>query len=201
MTNLNIDNTECFLITIDENRKQRSLNELQSLFKNKQINIFDAITHEVPRIGIASSHMKIIEIAKQNNYQNVIIVEDDVKFTSTSLQQYINMCFNNIPDDFDILLSGIYTGNLLDCNNQYWSQIKGDFSALHFYVVNQKAYDIILSFTKNVNIDKWLAHPQGANLNVYVVKQFFAVQYNGYSYNVRSNTNYDHLLNAYKLYK
>ena len=55
-------------------------------------------------IGCSMSHLKILEIAKENNWDHVLIVEDDILFTNPSLfVQQFNKFLNNHPL-FDVVL-------------------------------------------------------------------------------------------------
>lgn len=65
---------------------------------------FDAIKMKNGAIGCSMSHLKILQNAKQNNLDHVMIVEDDILFTNPSLfvTQINNVLTNH--NDFDVLL-------------------------------------------------------------------------------------------------
>lgn len=74
----------------------------------KQIGInakrFNAVKTENGAIGCSMSHLKLLEIAKQNNWDHIMIVEDDILFTNSSLFfQQLNTFFS-LHKDFDVLL-------------------------------------------------------------------------------------------------
>lgn len=168
-------------------------------FNNQNTIIMEALVGTPSREYISQSHKKAIQLAKDNNWESILIMEDDIKFMPSSFN-YAQECFNNLPKDWDILLGGIYTSNGLRTVNKYWKQTI-TFSGAHFYIVNKKAYDKILSMPNSRDIDIWLADKRGGNLNCYVVDQFFAIQHPGYSNNVGKVIDYTDLLKKFKLYK
>lgn len=197
---LNLDKIPTCLINLEHRteRLERSMNELKNFFPKKDIITMKAIEHRKPVCGIGQSHLKCIQLAKQNNWPYVIVCEDDLKFQSINSKKHSKLCFNNAPEDFDILLGGIYTSAKLTSYNDYWDKT-GEFSGLHFYVVNSKCYDKLLSFECNEHIDRWIGKQK--DLNCYVAKEFFCIQYNGFSDNVCRDMDYSYLLKRFKLLK
>jgi GR25 family glycosyltransferase involved in LPS biosynthesis len=59
-------------------------------------------------IGHYFSFYNIFKEALKNNYESIIILEDDIYFTNPKnfLQQYIEL-INNVPDDWDLLYFGM----------------------------------------------------------------------------------------------
>lgn len=182
-------------------RLERTRKELNGFFQcDKQFNLIPGVMHRNPMVGIAEAHMSCIQLAKDNNWEYVGIIEDDVKFQSPNSKAYADECMLNVPDDFELLLSGIYTGYDLKPVNNHWNKVT-EFSALHFYIVHKNAYDNILSFKKDQHIDRWLGKTSGCNLKCYVAKEFFAIQHEGYSDNVKQDMHYDYLLKKFKILK
>lgn len=65
---------------------------------------FNAIKLVNGAIGCSMSHLKLIEMAKANNWDHILIVEDDILFTNPSL--FVNQ-FNSFLSnhkDFDVVL-------------------------------------------------------------------------------------------------
>jgi hypothetical protein len=114
-------------------------------------------------------------------------MEDDVRFTNPNSFKYF---LENKPKDFDIYLSGIYIGEILEDNS-----VKS-FTGFHCYIVNERFYDEYLSVPDDEHIDRALS-----NLGkYYVCNPFIAIQYNGFSYNTKMDMNYDDLLRERELY-
>lgn len=83
-------------------RKQHVENQLKSIGVNAER--FNAIKMTNGAIGCSMSHLKIIENAKANDWEHVLIVEDDVLFTDPNLfiQQFNKFLSNH--KDFDVAL-------------------------------------------------------------------------------------------------
>lgn len=156
----------------------------------------NGIKHHHPYKGIAQAHLNCVMIAKQNEWPAVLIMEDDVVFQGKerSYDHLLN-CLANVPEDWDILLGGIYFGKPTPVND-HWAKV-GEFCALHFYIVNEKAYDKILEWPGDHHIDRWIN--EKGKLNCYVMRKFIATQRNGHSDNTGSNVNYTDRLKKYKL--
>jgi hypothetical protein len=142
--------------------------------------------------GIAKAHMNAISHAKERGWDKVLIMEDDLCLPAKGkpvLKQYLDSAFDDkkIPENWDILLGGVYYARTLDRYNNYWNKI-GEFCALHWYIVNSKAYDKLLNWDKTNHYDRWVSKH---GLNCYVTSRFFAIQYDGYSDNVDKLTNYN----------
>lgn len=65
---------------------------------------FNAIKMSNGAIGCSMSHLKIIEMAKQNNWENVLIVEDDILFTNPKLFKKQFNTFLSKHRDYDVAL-------------------------------------------------------------------------------------------------
>lgn len=166
-------------------RHNRMITEMDSQYKG-EYNIFDAIVYKDSNKGISESFKSII---KENYREPLIhIFEDDVKFNSLKSREIFEEAFERLPDNWDIFLGGSYTfsqdrnlGRFLKINN---------FRSLHCAVIRKSAYDLFLSHdhTKEKNIDSWVANQ---NPNVYVCNPMTAIQYDGYSFNAKKNTDYN----------
>ena len=161
---------------------------------NPCVQLVSGIIDPNPMKGIGQAHINCILIAKQSEWDNVLIMEDDVVFNGKeNTLNYINIALQNAPNDWDILLGGIYFGSPKK-HNEYWSYVK-DFCGLHFYIVNSKAYDKILEYNFKMHIDRWM----GSKVKCYVSNQFFATQREGFSDNTKKKEDYTKLLKKYKL--
>lgn len=95
-------------------------------------------------VGCTMSHIKCLELAKQNNWPQVFICEDDISFTNPTLFLENLSKFQNTGLEWDVI---IVSGN--NCPPFY--QI-ADFcirpqnvQCLTGYIVNNKFYDILLT--------------------------------------------------------
>jgi GR25 family glycosyltransferase involved in LPS biosynthesis len=101
-------------------------------------------------LAASASHREIIKIAKQNNFDNVLILEDDAKFYNT--EQYkgldiIEKCLDQLSeiDNWEIFFLGsnlhdeqldLYSPNLIKCECCVSTQA---------YILNKNTFDSILN--------------------------------------------------------
>jgi GR25 family glycosyltransferase involved in LPS biosynthesis len=173
-------------------RLEQIKSEMQWVFTDTSFNLFEGIVHRKPMIGCGSSHLAIIQLAKERNLPYVLLIEDDCIFPAKEkVLPYINEAFKEVPDDFNIVFGGLYQAKLTNPINNYWMRVR-QYSSTHFYIVNSKCYDLILNgWDKNSHIDRWLAEHVD---NSYCTKKMWAIQSVGYSDNVCQNIDYSHML-------
>jgi hypothetical protein len=138
--------------------------------------------------GISKAHKQIVQYAKKNQLPEVLIAEDDLKFTSKGAFTFF---LENKPSDFDLYLSSIYLGNIK------YDNTVDDFSGLTFYIVREKFYDIFLSRPEHDNLDRLM---KGLG-KFFVCKPFTVIQHEGFSDNSKQYCNYEILLNGRALFK
>lgn len=139
-----------FIINLD-NRPEKykeiieELNKLTFANYNLKIERFPAIKNEKGWIGCALSHIEILKNAKENNYDQVIIVEDDNIFIESQIK--------NIEKIFDWLFSNkekweIYMGNQTFSNIKEVYSLKNGFvhsigKTTNFMIYQNTIYDLI----------------------------------------------------------
>lgn len=147
----------------------------------------NGVTNSKPMLGIAQAHINCILIAKQNEWPEVLIMEDDVVFQGKEkTAPYLNEALKNVPEDWEVLLGGLYgvgrsdaVGQLTKAND-YWSRV-GEFCGIHFYIVNKTAYNkIIEGYDEKTHFDRWI-NKGGKKTKCYVTNKFVATQSAGYS--------------------
>ena len=87
----------------------------------------------------------IVRDAKDKNLPRVLIAEDDFYFTNKGAWDYF---LKSIPEEYDVFLSHVYFGKWDELG-----QIKGPFSSLTLYCVNEKFYDKFLMIDEREHID------------------------------------------------
>jgi len=66
---------------------------------------FNAIKLKNGALGCSMSHLKCLETAKQNGWDHILIVEDDILFIDPSLfKNQMNLFLKNHSDTFDVVL-------------------------------------------------------------------------------------------------
>ena len=178
--------------------------ERMELFKKElvylpcsNLQVVNGIPDENPMIGIGQAHINCIMLAKQMEWPAVLIMEDDVVFNGkVQTYDYLLKCLEHIPEDWNILLGGLYLSKKLTPVNQYWNKT-AEFCGLHFYIVNSNCYDHILKYDFKHHIDRWMNRK--GELNCYVAKKFFAIQRNGWSDNAKQKVDYTPNLAKFQL--
>jgi glycosyl transferase family 25 len=94
-----------FYINLDyrEDRKIHVEKQLKSIGIENPTR-FKAVELQNPAIGCSVSHLKILEEAKKNNLDHVLIVEDDITFLNTKLFVKKFNKFLSTHKDFDVVL-------------------------------------------------------------------------------------------------
>lgn len=110
-----------FYINLDSRPDRREQVEAELISIGISALRFPAVCLQNGAIGCTLSHLKLLRMAREKNFEHVLIVEDDIQFLKPSLFQKQANAFlsSNIP--FDVLL---FAGN----NVGTYTRI-GDFSA------------------------------------------------------------------------
>lgn len=180
----------------------------------KELNTFDLKFErfsaiETPTFGILGcglSHLKVLKIAKERNYKNVLILEDDFTFlvSKEELQCQLSNFFN-LQLDYDVcFLSYNLIGLQIKLDNGVVN--KGiDVQTASGYLVNQHYYDALINLYEDAMplLEKTLCHWIYCNDQVWKTLQkkdnwFFFIkrigmQQDRYSDNAQSFIIKDHL--------
>lgn len=87
-----------------KDRKKHIIEELTKYISEDKIMRFDAIKHEHGFIGCAKSHLECIKLARKNNWDNVMIVEDDVHWYDYS--NGIQLLEKLLTKKYDVIVCG-----------------------------------------------------------------------------------------------
>ena len=136
----------------------RHTDRLDRFVKEAKVQGFEFVIHQAVKSetkveGVGMAHKLVVSEARERGETEVLIMEDDVKFTAPGA---FNFFIRKKPVEFDLYLGGIMTG----------TPKKGmvpDFSGLHCYIVAARFYDVFLSagnttFGNTANIDRWLTN-------------------------------------------
>jgi GR25 family glycosyltransferase involved in LPS biosynthesis len=155
-----VDKIFCINLKQHKDRKRRIIK--QSKKYNLKISFFNAINHKNGWEGCLMSHLEIIKIAKKNKYKNILILEDDIIFTTNP-----DIDVDNLPKKWDLLYLGGNIQTILEedktiLNNKKW--IKMCCLSTKSYIINSNVYDKIineLSIYKNKKDDYFntIFHP------------------------------------------
>lgn len=150
-------------------------------------------------IGCKMSHFEIVKIAKERNYQNVLIFEDDV-------------VFNGSPEKINEIMSGVVgelkpirwdlcylSGNHLvppvkKEGNEFIAQVSNTLTT-HAYAINRSVYDIVLQMMDiGAEIDVFYIAIQGQLKNSFCSINKIATQAEGFSDVLNRNVDYSEIL-------
>jgi glycosyl transferase family 25 len=174
----------------------------------KRYNAFDG--KSLPRVkgltpgnvGAIYSHRGLLQYAKNSEFENILILEDDVEFHKDLNSLFFDYIIE-VPKDWDI----IFFGANHSLNNQYMTEplfkIKKHVYRIiksyanHCYAVKNTAYDkLIESLSKNENKpNDVLVSEVQCELNCYVFRPHLAWQRPSYSDLQEKFESYDFLKN------
>lgn len=87
-----------------EDRREHVVRQLESIgLQHHQVQRFEAIRCDNGAIGCSMSHLKLLQMAKQHQWDNIMIVEDDITFLNpdvfiTQLNRFLNERKGNQED-------------------------------------------------------------------------------------------------------
>ena len=168
---MSINDTTKLVINLPEraDRLEQFKKEIK-FFDNKDYHLIEGKKFKPSHKAIGEAHIKAITYAEDNLLDCVIIMEDDVKFVGDI--SYLQEALNNLPEQWDLLLGGLYYSKEKQIPvNDYWNKI-GDFCGLHFYIINKNTYDKFKNYNYKEHIDRWA----GKNLNCFVINKHIAEQ-------------------------
>ncbi|MEG0277663.1 MAG: glycosyltransferase family 25 protein [Morganella sp. (in: enterobacteria)] len=114
---------------------------------------FDAIERDEGALGCVMSHVAVLTMAKENNWQNVLILEDDMVFNDDDeSHDRINYFFSSlVSTDWDVgFLSGSYFK--IKQKHGFFYQVFRSYLS-NSYIVNQHYYDELIAVF-NMSIEK-----------------------------------------------
>ena len=134
-------------------RKQNTERALSKYFQRSKIRRFDAIKHTTGGVGCGLSHIGALEMAIKENWENVLILEDDIEFVD-DIDNSHSILETIYKNKFDVILLG---GSWATSKRNSYKLIKSS-SALA-YLVNKHYYKTLLDNFKesNANLARTIA--------------------------------------------
>lgn len=137
--------------------------------------------------AISHAHKQIVRHAWKHHWPEVLIAEDDLKFTASGALDYFLW---NKPANFDLYLGSIYYGNIRE------DHTVNDFAGLTLYIIHERFYETFLNVSESEDIDRALKDKG----KFVVCEPFVAVQHSGYSDHVNRLCNYESNLKGRRLF-
>ena len=131
---------------------------------------FDAIKMKNGAIGCSLSHLKCIELAKENNWPYVLICEDDIEFLNPELFiKQMNGFLTSIHQDWDVVLLAGNNKSTFQEVNSYCVKVNSCQTTTG-YIVKNHYYDILSENIKS-GIKKLVELPY--NKNLYAIDKYW----------------------------
>jgi len=163
------DIEHAFYINLDKrpDRKQHVETQLGMLGINAER--FSAIQMDNGAIGCSMSHIKLLEMARDNEWDHILIVEDDILFTEPDIfKNQLNLFFNTVPE-FDVLLLGGNNMSTYKKVNPSCVQIK-NCQTTTGYLVKCHYYDTLITNFRE-GLAKLLREP--FNHSLYAIDKYW----------------------------
>jgi len=151
-----------------EDRKQHVEEQLRLVgFQNPER--FNAVVMDIGAIGCSMSHLRCLETAREQNWDHVLICEDDVLFLNPELfTQQMNTFLEN-HDDWDVVFLGGH-------NNQQYIPVDESCVQVHKcqtttgYLVKSHYYDKLIHIMKE-GVEMFIKEPH--NFSIYAVDRYW----------------------------
>lgn len=178
-----------------EDRKNLVLKELLKVFDESKITRFEAIYNEKGGVGCSQSHIGVLELAKSQNYKNVLIVEDDMQWIN--FDKSLNHLIQLQKKDYDVILLGGYyekfdsvTSKIYECQARTALIVKQ-----HYYDTLLDNYKtglekLLISYEKQFRGDQYWKQLQRKD-NWYIVRPRMCQQRESYSDIEKKKVNYN----------
>jgi glycosyl transferase family 25 len=169
-----------------------NVNRVSAIDGDKIVNNSQLLNGE---LGILLTHYEIIKNAKNNNLENILILEDDVIFNSEI--KNIDKIMKLIPDDWDFIYFGgnhIY-GDTPEKINEKVLKLNNTVS-LHCVAIKNTVYDTILNLLpkQEIQVDGYYSKLH-KEFNSYGITPNLAKQREDFSDIQKKIVNYDSFFN------
>jgi GR25 family glycosyltransferase involved in LPS biosynthesis len=146
----NID--KIFYINLDKrtDRREEIENELKHANLYNRAERIEAIpTPNQGILGCTMSHLKAIQLAKERDYNNILILEDDFQFTieKEEFENQLSRLFENMPT-FDVCMISYNIQRSIETNHDFLRKVI-EAQTASGYIINKCFYD------KLINLYEW----------------------------------------------
>lgn len=172
----------------DRPEKWKKTVETFSMFP-VQLERVDAVKASPGWKGCSASHLKAIRLAKERNYEWVIILEDDAQFSNEGYKQFLDLLpiLHKRRDEWDIFLGGAtMIDNVRQISHTPRLYQAGAYTA-HFCLIHKNAYDKILDNYEDGPIDVYYKE----KMRLWMTLPHISTQRPGPSDIENENTNYN----------
>jgi GR25 family glycosyltransferase involved in LPS biosynthesis len=165
----------------------------------RDVERFSAIKKTPGYLGCRDSHISIIKKAKENNYKNILIFEDDVLF-KTKDTKLINQSLEQLKDiEWNLFYLGVTVTPTTKLFKQSDNLVRTTFAyTTHAYAINHTVFDKIITEAPRFNIiDVYYSNNITSMGKSFIINPMVCLQKPGYSDIENKEINYDWMVNHY----
>jgi GR25 family glycosyltransferase involved in LPS biosynthesis len=197
-----------YCINLDERRDRwaNAVSEFSKIGILDRVKRFPAIKHSDGSLGCTLGIVSILKIAKENNFKNVLIFEDDVKFIVDDPQKVLQQTIDQIGQlKWHLFYLGANTHKKLVKFKPNLILLKNAF-ALHSVAYSDLMYDVLIKKydgMQRINqfgdiLDVYLAQQIQENYICLMPHPMMTTQINSYSDIEKRFVNYEFIEERYK---
>lgn len=125
-------------------RKEEIEHEMEIMSLKQNSERFEAIQKKPGIVGCGYSHLSVLKVAKERNYENVLILEDDFQFLvdKEELELELTRFFENVKE-FDVCMLAYNVNEWQDTEFQFMKKAINVQTA-SAYIVNKRFYDKLI---------------------------------------------------------
>ncbi len=127
-----------------KDRKEQIENELETMSLKQNSERFEAIQKKPGIVGCGYSHLAVLKLAKEQNYENVLILEDDFQFLANKedLEFELTRFFETVKE-FDVCMLAYNVNEWQDTEFSFLK--KGiNVQTASAYIVHKRFYDSLI---------------------------------------------------------
>ncbi len=149
----NFDKTYCISIKERKDRQKNVVKECLKVNLNFEFLLVEKNTED-PVKGCLESHITCIKDAINNDYENILIMEDDISFDIPVIKKIIDENTIVIPKEFDMLYLGYHINN---GHKERKNILKAlSTQTTHCYILNKRVFQYIIDTIQG----DWKAIPE-----------------------------------------
>lgn len=122
-------------------RKEQIENELNKIGITNYER-FPAVKHDIPQVGCILSHLNVLKNAREKQYKNILILEDDFEFI-VSKEEFWKQIEAIKDVDYDVIMLSYNLINSEEFNDTLFKVI--DAHTTSGYLVNSRMYDSLIN--------------------------------------------------------
>jgi glycosyl transferase family 25 len=150
-----------YYINLESRPDRRKYFENQMKLVGLSVNRFNAIKHPIGAVGCSMSHLHLLKMAKVNNLDHILIMEDDITFLNPSIFRNSLNIFLSSNINFDVLLIAGNNMGEYTRENEFCVKIK-KCQTTTGYLVKSHYYDKLIENIED-GIQKFLKNSRRFN--------------------------------------